>query len=110
MEPKLAAPVRPPRSADVDGAVATGGAAGATAIPALLAALARFTRSAVLCRAAIVGTADRFCIGPSDRMQFVGRPFAEDAILSAGIAFERAASFGKRRLPALPAPTPALTL
>jgi Asp-tRNA(Asn)/Glu-tRNA(Gln) amidotransferase A subunit family amidase len=43
-------------------------------------------------------------------MQFVGRPFAEDAILSAGIAFERAASFGKRRLPALPAPTPALTL
>jgi hypothetical protein len=44
---KLTAPILaflPPRSADVDGAAATGGAAGATAIPVRLAAMARSTR------------------------------------------------------------------
>jgi len=109
---KLTAPILaflPPRSADVDGAAATGGAAGATAILVRLAAMARSTRLVSVglpSLALLIAFASDLPIV----MQFVGRPFAEDAILSAGIAFERAAGFGKRRLPALPAPTPALTL
>src|SRR5712664_2643872 len=113
METKLAAPVLPflpPRSADVDRAAATGGAAGATAIPALLAALARFTRPLSYVGLPSLTLPIAFASGLPIGMQFVGRPFAEDAILSAGIAFERPAGFGKRRLPVLPAPTPALTL
>ena len=113
METKLAAPVLPflpPRSADVGGAAATGGAAGATAIAALLAALARFTRPLSYVGLPSLALPIAFASGLPIGMQLVGRPFAEDAILSAGIAFERAAGFGKRRLPALPAPTPALTL
>ena len=56
-------------------------------------------------RAALVGAADRFCIGSSDR-HAVRRP----AVLGRcdpvrWHRFERATGFGKRRLPALPAPS-----
>src|SRR5712691_6529907 len=113
METKLAAPVLPflqPRSADVGGAAATGGAAGATAIPALLAALARFTRPLSYVGLPSLALPIAFASGLPIGMQFVGRPFAEDAILVPGHAFRPATGFRKPRLPALPAPAPALTL
>jgi 3-hydroxypropanoate dehydrogenase len=85
---KLTAPILaflPPRTADVDDAAATGGAAGATAIPVRLAAMARSTRlvSVGLPSLALLIA---FASGLPIVMQFVGRPFSEDAILSAGIA------------------------
>jgi aspartyl-tRNA(Asn)/glutamyl-tRNA(Gln) amidotransferase subunit A len=88
-----ALPFVAPRSADVDGAAAD-------SIPQMVAAMARYTRGAnylgLPALALPVAWADGLPVG----MQFVGRPFAESSILSAGMAVESALAFG-RRLPAM---------
>lgn len=92
----LVLPVLPfvaPLSADVDGAAAG-------AIPQMVAAMARHTRGAnylgLPALALPVAWADGLPVGA----QLMGRPFAENTILSAGKAVESALAFG-RRLPSL---------
>jgi hypothetical protein len=53
-----------------------------------------------------------FRLEPADETHRAGSGIsaAEKGRRAGAVAFERAAGFGKRRLPALPAPTPALAL
>jgi aspartyl-tRNA(Asn)/glutamyl-tRNA(Gln) amidotransferase subunit A len=92
-----AVPFAPPRAADMDG-TSTGGAIG-TAIPQMVAAMARFTRP--ISYLGLPGLSLPIGRSGSDLpigMQLVGRPFDEAGILSIGIAFERAGGV-RRRLP-----------
>lgn len=94
-----AVPFVPPRAADMDG-TATGGAVG-TAIPHMVAAMARFTRPiSYLGLPGLSLPIGRSATGLPIGMQIVGRPFDEAGILSIGIAFERAGAV-RRRLPSI---------
>ena len=97
-----AMPFLPPRSADVDGAAAAGGAAGAAAIPQMVAAIARYSRPISYLGLPSLAQPIAWDSGLPIAMQTVGRPFAESSILSAGMAVETALGFDRRRIPTLP--------
>ncbi len=81
-------PFLPPLSAEVDG--------GKLAIPEMVAALARFTRGINYLGLPALALPVAWRDGLPVAAQFVGRPFAEGAILSYGMAVETALGYGRR--------------
>jgi aspartyl-tRNA(Asn)/glutamyl-tRNA(Gln) amidotransferase subunit A len=81
-------PFLPPLSAEVDG--------GNLAIPEMVAALARFTRGVNYLGLPALAAPVAWRDGLPVAAQFVGRPFAESAILSYGMAVETALGYGRR--------------
>ena len=101
-------PILPPKFSEVDGAAGAGGPAGAVAIPAMVASLTRYTRPiSYLGLPALTQPVGWSTSGLPIGMQIVGRPFAEAMILSAGMTYETAAGFHRRRLPPMPPLSPA---
>nr|WP_210272705.1 amidase [Chthonobacter rhizosphaerae] len=96
-------PFVPPTSADMDGAAGAAGVAGAAAIPQMVAAMARYTRPiSYLGLPSLAQPIGRSQSGLPIAMQTVGRPFAEAAILSVGMAYEVATGQARRALPSKP--------
>ncbi len=84
-----ALPFVAPLSVDVDDAAAD-------SIPQMVAAMARYTRGANYLGLPALALPVAWADGLPVAAQFLGRPFAENTILSAGMAVESALAFGRR--------------